>query len=90
MISSAWRSNPVEHVTKQGPPYVSARGWPTTSPPGRWVLAVASTHGGTTTTHQRPLPALLHARAVPGPGLMIGRVPQRLRVCAWAVRVLRQ
>ena len=75
------RGNPaVEHVLNQGLPYVSGPQWLADHVlQGRWVLAVAGTHGKTTTTSML---AWVLEDAGMSPGFLIGGVPQNFGVSA--------
>ncbi|SEQ02717.1 UDP-N-acetylmuramate: L-alanyl-gamma-D-glutamyl-meso-diaminopimelate ligase [Azotobacter beijerinckii] len=75
------RGNPaVEHVLNQGLPYVSGPQWLADHVlQGRWVLAVAGTHGKTTTTSML---AWVLEQAGMSPGFLIGGVPQNFGVSA--------
>lgn len=75
------RGNPaVEHVLNQGLPYVSGPQWLADHVlQGRWVLAVAGTHGKTTTTSML---AWVLEHAGMSPGFLIGGVPQNFGVSA--------
>lgn len=75
------RGNPaVEHVLNKGLPYVSGPQWLADHVlQGRWVMAVAGTHGKTTTTSMLAW-ALEHAGM--SPGFLIGGVPQNFGVSA--------
>ncbi|SEJ22356.1 UDP-N-acetylmuramate: L-alanyl-gamma-D-glutamyl-meso-diaminopimelate ligase [Azotobacter beijerinckii] len=75
------RGNPaVEHVLNQGLPYVSGPQWLADHVLlGRWVLAVAGTHGKTTTTSML---AWVLEQAGMSPGFLIGGVPQNFGVSA--------
>lgn len=80
------RGNPaVEHVLNKGLPYVSGPQWLADHVlQGRWVLAVAGTHGKTTTTSML---AWVLEHAGMSPGFLIGgcRRTSGFRR-AWAVR----
>ncbi|GAB3465880.1 UDP-N-acetylmuramate:L-alanyl-gamma-D-glutamyl-meso-diaminopimelate ligase [Azotobacter salinestris] len=75
------RGNPaVEYVLNQGLPYVSGPQWLADHVlQGRWVLAVAGTHGKTTTTSML---AWVLEHAGMSPGFLIGGVPQNFGVSA--------
>lgn len=75
------RGNPaVEYVLEQGLPYTSGPQWLGEQVlPGRWVLAVAGTHGKTTTASI--LAWLLEANGL-APGFLIGGVPNNFGVSA--------
>ncbi|AJE22727.1 UDP-N-acetylmuramate:L-alanyl-gamma-D-glutamyl-meso-diaminopimelate ligase [Azotobacter chroococcum] len=75
------RGNPaVEHVLNQGLPYVSGPQWLADHVlQGRWVLAVAGTHGKTTTSSML---AWVLEHAGMSPGFLIGGVPQNFAVSA--------
>lgn len=75
------RGNPaVEYVLNQGMPYVSGPQWLADQVlQGRWVLAVAGTHGKTTTTSML---AWVLEHAGMSPGFLIGGVPQNFGVSA--------
>jgi len=75
------RGNPaVEHVLDQGLPYVSGPQWLADHVlQGRWVLAVAGTHGKTTTSS---LLAWILEQAGMAPGFLIGGVPQNFGISA--------
>lgn len=75
------RGNPaVEHVLNQGLPYVSGPQWLADHVlQGRWVLAVAGTHGKTTTSSML---AWVLEHAGMAPGFLIGGVPQNFAVSA--------
>ena len=75
------RGNPaVEYVLNQGLPYVSGPQWLADHVlQGRWVLAVAGTHGKTTTTSML---AWVLEDAGMSPGFLIGGVPQNFGVSA--------
>ena len=75
------RGNPaVEHVLNKGLPYVSGPQWLADHVlQGRWVLAVAGTHGKTTTTSML---AWVLEHAGMSPGFLIGGVPQNFGVSA--------
>lgn len=75
------RSNPaVEHVLNKGLPYVSGPQWLADHVlQGRWVMAVAGTHGKTTTTSML---AWVLEHAGMSPGFLIGGVPQNFGVSA--------
>ncbi|WP_339648890.1 UDP-N-acetylmuramate:L-alanyl-gamma-D-glutamyl-meso-diaminopimelate ligase [Halopseudomonas pelagia] len=75
------RGNPaVEYVLDQGLPYVSGPEWLSRYVlPERWVLAVAGTHGKTTTSS---LLAWILECAGMAPGFLIGGVPQNFGVSA--------
>jgi UDP-N-acetylmuramate: L-alanyl-gamma-D-glutamyl-meso-diaminopimelate ligase len=75
------RGNPaVEHVLNKGLPYVSGPQWLADHVlQGRWVLAVAGTHGKTTTSSML---AWVLEHAGMAPGFLIGGVPQNFAVSA--------
>lgn len=75
------RGNPaVEYVLDQGLPYVSGPEWLSRHVlQERWVLAVAGTHGKTTTSS---LLAWILEHAGMAPGFLIGGVPQNFGVSA--------
>lgn len=75
------RGNPaVEYVLNQGLPYVSGPQWLADHVlQGRWVLAVAGTHGKTTTSS---MVAWILEDAGMSPGFLIGGVPQNFGVSA--------
>ncbi|CAK0773022.1 UDP-N-acetylmuramate--L-alanyl-gamma-D-glutamyl-meso-2,6-diaminoheptanedioate ligase [Gammaproteobacteria bacterium] len=75
------RGNPmVEHVLDAGLPYVSGPAWLAEHVlQGRWVLAVAGTHGKTTTTSM--LAWILEAAGC-APGFLVGGVPENFGVSA--------
>ncbi len=75
------RGNPaVEHVLNAGLPYVSGPQWLADHVlQGRWVLAVAGTHGKTTTSSML---AWVLEHAGMSPGFLIGGVPQNFAVSA--------
>ncbi|WP_271410561.1 UDP-N-acetylmuramate:L-alanyl-gamma-D-glutamyl-meso-diaminopimelate ligase [Pseudomonas sp. Q1-7] len=75
------RGNPaVEHVLNKGLPYVSGPQWLADHVlQDRWVLAVAGTHGKTTTTSML---AWVLEHAGMSPGFLIGGVPQNFGVSA--------
>ncbi|MEH6388230.1 MAG: UDP-N-acetylmuramate:L-alanyl-gamma-D-glutamyl-meso-diaminopimelate ligase [Pseudomonas profundi] len=75
------RGNPaVEHVLDKGLPYVSGPEWLARHVlQDRWVLAVAGTHGKTTTSS---LLAWLLEDAGMAPGFLIGGVPQNFGLSA--------
>lgn len=75
------RGNPaVEHVLDRGLPYVSGPQWLADHVlQGKWVLAVAGTHGKTTTTSML---AWILEHAGMRPGFLIGGVPQNFGVSA--------
>ncbi|MBD2835586.1 UDP-N-acetylmuramate:L-alanyl-gamma-D-glutamyl-meso-diaminopimelate ligase [Pseudomonas sp. JM0905a] len=75
------RGNPaVEYVLNKGLPYVSGPQWLADHVlQGRWVLAVAGTHGKTTTTSML---AWVLEHAGMSPGFLIGGVPQNFGVSA--------
>jgi UDP-N-acetylmuramate: L-alanyl-gamma-D-glutamyl-meso-diaminopimelate ligase len=75
------RGNPaVEYVLDQGLPYVSGPQWLAEHVlQGRWVLAVAGTHGKTTTTSML---AWVLEHAGMSPGFLIGGVPQNFGISA--------
>ncbi|WP_426152420.1 UDP-N-acetylmuramate:L-alanyl-gamma-D-glutamyl-meso-diaminopimelate ligase [Pseudomonas sp. DC3000-4b1] len=75
------RGNPaVEYVLDQGLPYVSGPQWLADHVlQGRWVLAVAGTHGKTTTSSML---AWVLEHAGMAPGFLIGGIPQNFGVSA--------
>ena len=75
------RGNPaVEFVLDKGLPYVSGPQWLAEHVlQGRWVLAVAGTHGKTTTTSML---AWVLEHAGMSPGFLIGGVPQNFGISA--------
>jgi len=75
------RGNPaVEYVLNQGLPYVSGPQWLADHVlQGRWVLAVARTHGQTTTSSML---AWVLEHAGMSPGFLIGGVPQNFGISA--------
>lgn len=75
------RGNPaVEHVLDAGLPYVSGPQWLAENVlAGRWVLAVAGTHGKTTTSSML---AWILEYAEMAPGFLIGGVPENFGVSA--------
>ncbi|MCU9951256.1 UDP-N-acetylmuramate:L-alanyl-gamma-D-glutamyl-meso-diaminopimelate ligase [Pseudomonas sp. PDM13] len=75
------RGNPaVEHVLNKGLPYVSGPQWLADHVlQGRWVMAVAGTHGKTTTTSML---AWVLEHAGMSPGFLIGGVPQNFGISA--------
>ncbi len=75
------RGNPiVEHILDEGLPYVSGPAWLARHVlQGRWVLAVAGTHGKTTTTS---LLAWILESAGRSPGFLVGGVPENFGVSA--------
>ncbi len=75
------RGNPLlEAILDQGLPYVSGPQWLAEHVlAGRWVLAVAGTHGKTTTTS---LLAWILERAGLNPGFLVGGVPQNFGLSA--------
>lgn len=75
------RGNPaIEHVMANGIPYISGPQWLAENIlAGRWVLAVAGTHGKTTTTS---LLAWILEHAGSEPGFLIGGVPENFGVSA--------
>jgi UDP-N-acetylmuramate: L-alanyl-gamma-D-glutamyl-meso-diaminopimelate ligase len=75
------RGNPaVEYVLNKGLPYVSGPQWLADHVlQGRWVLAVAGTHGKTTTTSML---AWVLEHAGMSPGFLIGGVPQNFGISA--------
>ncbi|MBD1553105.1 UDP-N-acetylmuramate:L-alanyl-gamma-D-glutamyl-meso-diaminopimelate ligase [Pseudomonas typographi] len=75
------RGNPaVEYVLNSGLPYVSGPQWLADHVlQGRWVLAVAGTHGKTTTSSML---AWVLEHAGMAPGFLIGGVPQNFAVSA--------
>ena len=69
----------VEHVLDKGLPYVSGPEWLARHVlQDRWVLAVAGTHGKTTTSS---LLAWVLEHAGMAPGFLIGGVPQNFGIC---------
>ena len=67
----------VEYVLNSGLPYTSGAGWLGASVlPGRWTLAVAGTHGKTTTASM--LAWILESAGLE-PGYLIGGVPQNFQ-----------
>ncbi|MCX4187407.1 UDP-N-acetylmuramate:L-alanyl-gamma-D-glutamyl-meso-diaminopimelate ligase [Methylophaga sp. OBS4] len=74
MGNAMTRGNPaVEYVLNQGLPYISGPQWLAQQVlQGRWVLAVAGTHGKTTTSS---LLAWILEHAGMAPGFLIGGVP---------------
>ena len=77
------RGNPVvEHVLNQGLAYTSGPQWLAENVlQGRWVLAIAGTHGKTTTASML---AWILDYAKLAPGFLIGGVPQNFAVSARA------
>jgi UDP-N-acetylmuramate: L-alanyl-gamma-D-glutamyl-meso-diaminopimelate ligase len=75
------RGNPaVEHVLDRGIPYTSGAQWVAENVlHGRWVLAVAGTHGKTTTTSML---AWILEYANLKPGFLVGGVPENFGVSA--------
>ncbi len=75
------RGNPaLEHTLDHGIPYASGPGWLAREVlPGRWVLAVAGTHGKTTTA---ALLAWILEHAGLQPGFLLGGVPVDFQVSA--------
>ena len=75
------RGNPaVEYVLNKGLPYVSGPQWLADHVlQGRWVLAVAGTHGKTTTASML---AWVLEHAGMSPGFLIGGVPQNFAISA--------
>ncbi len=75
------RGNPaVEHVLDRGIPYTSGAQWVAENVlHGRWVLAVAGTHGKTTTSSML---AWILEYAGLKPGFLIGGVPENFGVSA--------
>ncbi|KHL70846.1 UDP-N-acetylmuramate:L-alanyl-gamma-D-glutamyl-meso-diaminopimelate ligase [Pseudomonas flexibilis] len=75
------RGNPaVEYVLNQGLPYTSGPQWLADHVlQGRWVMAVAGTHGKTTTSSML---AWILEHAGMAPGFLIGGVPQNFAVSA--------
>ncbi|CAI3789958.1 UDP-N-acetylmuramate--L-alanyl-gamma-D-glutamyl-meso-2,6-diaminoheptandioate ligase [Pseudomonas sp. MM227] len=75
------RGNPaVEYLLNKGLPYVSGPQWLADHVlQGRWVLAVAGTHGKTTTSSML---AWVLEHAGMAPGFLIGGVPQNFAVSA--------
>ncbi|QVK32925.1 UDP-N-acetylmuramate:L-alanyl-gamma-D-glutamyl-meso-diaminopimelate ligase [Pseudomonas syringae] len=75
------RGNPaVEYVLNTGLPYVSGPQWLADHVlQGRWVLAVAGTHGKTTTSSML---AWVLEHAGMSPGFLIGGIPQNFAVSA--------
>jgi UDP-N-acetylmuramate: L-alanyl-gamma-D-glutamyl-meso-diaminopimelate ligase len=75
------RGNPaVEYVLNKGLPYVSGPQWLADHVlQGRWVLAVAGTHGKTTTSSML---AWVLEHAGMSPGFLIGGVPQNFGISA--------
>ena len=75
------RGNPaVEYVLNKGLPYVSGPQWLADHVlQGRWVLAVAGTHGKTTTASML---AWVLEHAGMSPGFLIGGVPQNFGISA--------
>jgi UDP-N-acetylmuramate: L-alanyl-gamma-D-glutamyl-meso-diaminopimelate ligase len=70
----------VEEMLNRGLPYVSGPQWLAEHVlPGKWVLAVAGTHGKTTTS---AMLAWILADAGLDPGFLIGGVPRNFRVSA--------
>ncbi|MDW3715194.1 MULTISPECIES: UDP-N-acetylmuramate:L-alanyl-gamma-D-glutamyl-meso-diaminopimelate ligase [unclassified Pseudomonas] len=75
------RGNPaVEHVLNKGLPYVCGPQWLADHVlQGRWVMAVAGTHGKTTTSSML---AWVLEHAGMSPGFLIGGVPQNFGISA--------
>ena len=75
------RGNPaVEHVLDRGIPYISGAQWLAENVlRGRWVLAVAGTHGKTTTSSML---AWILEYAGLKPGFLIGGVPENFGISA--------
>lgn len=75
------RGNPaIEYILRKGLPYISGPQWLAEQIlPGRWVLAVAGTHGKTTTSS---LLAWILEYAGHKPGYLIGGIPQNFGVSA--------
>ncbi len=75
------RGNPLmEEILNRGLPYISGPQWLAENVlRGRWVLAVAGTHGKTTTT---AMLAWMLEHAGLKPGFLIGGVPENFRVSA--------
>jgi UDP-N-acetylmuramate: L-alanyl-gamma-D-glutamyl-meso-diaminopimelate ligase len=75
------RGNPaVEHVLNKGLPYVSGPQWLADHVlQGRWVMAVAGTHGKTTTSSML---AWVLEHAGMAPGFLIGGIPQNFDMSA--------
>ncbi len=75
------RSNPLmEEILNRGLPYISGPQWLAENVlRGRWVLAVAGTHGKTTTTSML---AWILEHAGLAPGFLIGGVPENFGVSA--------
>jgi UDP-N-acetylmuramate: L-alanyl-gamma-D-glutamyl-meso-diaminopimelate ligase len=75
------RGNPaVEHVLDRGLPYTSGAQWVAEQAlAGRWVLAVAGTHGKTTTS---AMLAWILDYAGLAPGFLVGGVPENFGVSA--------
>lgn len=75
------RTNPLlEAILAQGLPYISGPQWLAEQIlPGRWVLAVAGTHGKTTTS---AMLAWILEDAGLNPGFLIGGVPENFAVSA--------
>ena len=70
----------VEEILNRGLPYVSGPQWLADHVlPGKWVLAVAGTHGKTTTSSML---AWILANAGLNPGFLIGGVPRNFHVSA--------
>jgi UDP-N-acetylmuramate: L-alanyl-gamma-D-glutamyl-meso-diaminopimelate ligase len=76
----------IETILERGLPYVSGPQWlaenllhPQGEVPGKWVLAVAGTHGKTTTASM--LAWILEAAGL-NPGFLIGGIPQNFGVSA--------
>ena len=70
----------VEEILNRGLPYVSGPQWLAEHVlPGKWVLAVAGTHGKTTTS---AMLAWILANAGLNPGFLIGGVPRNFHVSA--------
>ncbi len=75
------RGNPLmEEILNRGLPYISGPQWLAENVlRGRWVLAVAGTHGKTTTT---AMLAWILEHAGLNPGFLIGGVPENFRISA--------
>jgi UDP-N-acetylmuramate: L-alanyl-gamma-D-glutamyl-meso-diaminopimelate ligase len=75
------RGNPLmEAILDRGLPYTSGPGWLADNVlPGRWTLAVAGTHGKTTTTSML---AWILEHAGLAPGFLIGGVPSNFGISA--------
>ncbi len=70
----------VEEILNRGLPYVSGPQWLAEHVlPGKWVLAVAGTHGKTTTS---AMLAWILADAGLDPGFLVGGVPRNFHVSA--------